>query len=175
MKTMRRMLKLLPPAFLMRIWLNRRYGIAVKPSPWGGVAGFALALLPYAFTAALNVRVDSDCRLLKYFLPYGRMKRFVRLMYGMQVGNDAKDRGVAGAFRAAMPYGLVLWWDAEDAQGAAVGGAGKGHAEETPLRAAESPVPGGGISESARREFRRRDRDEVMALRLMILTAEGES
>ena len=77
MKTLCRVLELLPPAFAMRIWLQRKYGIQVKRSPWGGVAAFALAVLPYAFTAALSVRVESDCRLFKYFLPYGKMKRRV--------------------------------------------------------------------------------------------------
>lgn len=113
MKTLRKMLKLLPPAFVMRRWLDRRYGIKVPPAPGGAIAGSVLAILPYAFTAALGVRVGSDRRILKYLLPYGRMKRFVKFAYGMDVGNAALDKGFSGIFRALMPYGLVLWWDAE--------------------------------------------------------------
>ena len=173
MKTMRRVLKLLPPAFLMRIWLDRRYGMKVKPSPWGGVAGFVLAILPYAFTAALSVRVDSDCRLLKYFLPYGRMKKFVRLMYSMQVGDDAKDHGMAGAFRAIVPYGLVLWWDAECAQKNANKETCTSHAKADVPNAPSGRDAGRSISEGERQELQRRDRNEVMALRLMILTPES--
>ena len=72
MKTFRKILKLLLPAFVVQIWLYWRHGIKVKPSPWHGIAGFALTILPYAFTAALSVREDTDVRLLKYFLPYGK-------------------------------------------------------------------------------------------------------
>ena len=68
MKTFRKILKLLLPAFVVQIWLYWRHGIKVKPSPWHGIAGFALTILPYAFTAALSVREDTDVRLLKYFL-----------------------------------------------------------------------------------------------------------
>ena len=88
MKVLRKILKLFPPAFLMRRWLDRRYGIKVPPAPGGALARLVLAVLPYAFTAALSVRVESDCRLLKYFLPYGKMKRLVYLSYRMRVGND---------------------------------------------------------------------------------------
>ena len=112
-KTLRKALKLLPPAFAMRIWLERRYSITVPPAPGGMFSQFAFALLPYAITAALSVRVETDRRLAKYFLPYGRMKRFVRLAYGMKVGDDSVDHGFTGFLRAFMPYGLVLWWDNE--------------------------------------------------------------
>ncbi len=164
MKTFRRVLKLLPPAFAMRIWLQRKYGIKVKPSPWGCIAGFVLAVLPYAFTAALSVRVESDCRLLKYFLPYGKMKRLVYRSYRMKVGDDAKDRGVVGVFRAVMPYGLVLWWDAE----------GK-RIEEGARRLNEPQVKVGSvrqIQKLTRAEQARMDRLEAMALRYSIITAE---
>ena len=56
MKGLRRMIKLLPPAFIMRIWLDRRYGIKVPPAPGGVMGKILLAVLPYAFTAALSVR-----------------------------------------------------------------------------------------------------------------------
>ena len=166
MKTLRRMLKLLPPAFAMRIWLARRYGISVKPSPWGGAAGFLLAILPYAFTAALSVRVDSDRRLLKYFMPYGRMKKFVRLAYGMRIGGDKIDSGWSGAIRCVMPYGLVLWWDAESAaisRNANTTAATK----RPPASSAASPHR---ISREIDAEMLERlDRTEALALRLSIL------
>ena len=163
MKTLCRVLKLLPPAFAMRIWLQRKYGIKVKPSPWGGIAGFVLAVLPYAFTAALSVRVESDCRLLKYFLPYGKMKRLVYLSYRMRVGNDAKDHGAVGVFRAIMPYGLVLWWDAETS--GVTGGAQQVNVRQA---AAESDQQ---KQERARAEQARMDRLEAMSLRYSIITA----
>ena len=162
MKTFRRVLKLLPPAFAMRIWLQRKYGIKVKPSPWGGIGGFVLAVLPYAFTAALNVRVESDCRLLKYFLPYGKMKRLVYRSYRMKVGDDAKDHGAVGVFRAVMPYGLVLWWDAEDRRMA-----------ERPCRPASSLKKGESALQVRRMgqlEQARADRTEALSLRYLIMT-----
>lgn len=116
MKTARKALKLLPPAFAMRIWLKRRYAIEVPAQPWGKAAGALLAILPYAFTAALSQRKDTDVRLLKYYLPYGKISKFVKMAYGMERGNTAKDKGPWRLLRAAMPYGLVLWWDAEDAR-----------------------------------------------------------
>lgn len=163
MKTLCRVLKLLPPAFAMRIWLQRKYGIKVKPSPWGGIAGFVLAVLPYAFTATLSVRVESDCRLLKYFLPYGRMKKFVKLMYNMQVGDDAHDHGVIGVLRAIMPYGLVLWWDAEGArlpEGPRVRG---GQMESRKAGSGRS------LSDKERRELARLDRQTALSLRYLML------
>ncbi len=163
MKTLCRVLKLLPPAFAMRIWLQRKYGIKVKPSPWGGIAGFVLAVLPYAFTAALSVRVESDCRLLKYFLPYGKMKRLVYLSYRMRVGNDAKDHGAVGVFRAIMPYGLVLWWDAE------ASGVTEGVRQVDVHRAAAES--GQQMQKRARAEQARMDRLEAMSLRYSIITA----
>ncbi len=171
MKSLRRMAKLLPPAFIMRIWLNRRYGIKVPPAPGGTMARFFLAVLPYAFTAALSVRVKSDSRLIKYLLPYGRMKRFVRRKYAMQIGNDAKDRGAFGKLRAAMPYGLVLWWDAEDRRTARDAIASK---QPVKKRQVGQPNPdlnfSWRISERERTEYQRMDRIEAMALRLCIMT-----
>ena len=168
-KTLRKALKLLPPAFLMRIWLDRRYGIKVRPAPGGQVARLALAILPYAFTAALSVRVETDRRLLKYFLPYGRMKRFVRLMYNIRVGDDSKDKGSTGMLRAVMPYGLVLWWDAEDAQ---AGGGGL-HRADAP--ADENAHVCGLSAAERRRELARLDRIEAMTLRLLIMSSREEA
>ena len=175
MKGLRRMIKLLPPAFIMRIWLDRRYGIKVPPAPGGVMAKLLLSVLPYAFTAALSVRVESDCRLMKYFLPYGRMKKFVRLMYAMQVGNDAKDSGALGKFRAVMPYGLVLWWDAEDRRTAGVAVAHKAPAKERQAAQDRQNLDFcWRISERERQEFRRTDKIEVMTLRLLIMTGDAD-
>lgn len=169
MKTFRRILKLLPPAFVMRCWLKRRYGIKVSPAPGNAIIKFALAVLPYAFTAALSVRVDSDVRLLKYFLPYGRMKKFVKLAYGMQRGDATRDHGAIGALRSIMPYGLVLWWDAEDAQKATKIASGEGKAKKVPTQAATAFATVGCISESERQKLQWLDRVESMTLRIMIL------
>ena len=168
MKVLRKILKLLPPAFLMRRWLDRRYGIKVPPAPGGALARLVLAVLPYAFTAALSVRVESDCRLLKYFLPYGRMKKFVKLMYNMQVGDGAHAHGVVGALRAIMPYGLVLWWDAEDAR---ISQGTKARECQVESRKADS---GWSLSDRERRDFARNDRLEALSLRyLMIVGRQG--
>lgn len=167
MKTIRRIVKLLPPAFLMRGWLDWRYGIKAPLVPGGVVARFVLAVLPYAFTAALSVRVDSDRRLLKYFLPYGNMKRHVRLAHNMNVGNDACDRGVTGMVRAIMPYGLVLWWDAETGrQPPSFGG--------TRQICGDRRISEKVRTELGRRELERMDRLEAMTLRLLIMTSGGQ-
>ena len=170
MKTFRKIVKLLPPAFVMRIWLDKRYGIKVPPSPWGEFAGFVLAVLPYAFTAALSVRVESDRRLLKYFLPYGRMKKFVNCVYNMQVGNQMLDKGLCGKLRAFVPYGLVLWWDSEDARIAAEVSARMNAKAEHQLATLLSPVASRCIPEREREELQRMDRVEAMTLRVLMLT-----
>ncbi len=162
MKTFRRMLKLLPPAFVTRIWLAWRYGIKVKPSPWGGVAGAVLAVLPYAFTAALSVRAESDVRLVKYFLPYGKMKSFVRLSYGIQRGDATRDQGLIGWFRSIMPYGLVLWWDAEDKQ--------LTNHPKPPPKTSVSPAR---LPVKERQALEQQDRVEAMALRMLIKATGG--
>ena len=171
MKTLRKVIKLLPPAFAVRIWLQRKYEIKVKPLPWGGFVGFAVSLLPYAFTAALSVRVDSDSRLLKYFMPYGMMKKLVYLSYRMRVGNDAADHGAIGALRSLMPYGLVLWWDAEDVRIKSASTHQKLAANSIPRKIASFDADCR-ISEEKRQELQLRDRIAAMTLRLMILNAE---
>ena len=170
MKKFRRMLKLLPPAFVMRFWLKRRYGINVPSAPGNAIIRLFLAILPYAFTAALSVRVESDCRLLKYFLPYGKMKKFVRLMYSMQVGNDEKDCGFSGKFRSIMPYGLVLWWDAEDIRIAHDAPTHKPKADEKQASSDFVVNFGWRMPERERLEFLRMDRVEAMTLRNLIMT-----
>ena len=172
MKKLRRILKLLPPAFIMRFWLKRRYGIKVQPAPGNAITKFVLAVLPYVFTAALSVRVESDCRLMKYFLPYGKMKKFVKLMYNMQVGNDEKDCGFAGKFRSIMPYGLVLWWDAEDCRTAQSAATRKPKTKEPQSQLGSEFVLkfGWHMPEKERMEFQRMDKIEAMTLRLLIMT-----
>ena len=67
--------------------------------------------LPHFFAAALSCRKSTDKRLIKFFLPYGMMRRRMRDVFGEEVGSREKDRGLSGLFRSACPYGLVLWWD----------------------------------------------------------------
>lgn len=167
----------------MRIWLDKKYGIKVKPSPWHGIAGLGLAILPFAFTAALSVREDTDVRLLKYFLPYGKIKRFVKSAYGIQRSDETRDRGLIGAIRAVLPYGLVIWWDAEDAQFDEYGGrvedvfgnGNKGGKNAKGQEAAPAAITffkeGTRIADADRLEFQRIDRIEAMISRLLILTA----
>lgn len=175
----------------MRIWLDKKYGIKVKPSPWHGIAGLFLAILPFAFTAALSVREDTDVRLLKYFLPYGKIKRFVKLAYGIQRSDVTQDRGLIGAIRAILPYGLVIWWDTEDTRPDEYGGGVEEVPDNAPLseksagnddgkNATEqkaAPVAitffkeGTRIADADRLEFQRIDRIEAMISRLLILTA----
>ena len=162
MKTFHRILKLLPPAFVMRIWLARRYGIKVKPSPWGGVVGALLAVLPYAFTAALSVRTESDVRLVKYFLPYGKMKKFVRLSYGIQRGDAKRDQGLIGGLRAILPYGLVLWWDAEDKR-----------LTGSPKQSWKPAGTSARLSVKERQDLEQQDRFEALTLRMLIMTTGG--
>ena len=67
--------------------------------------------LPHFFAATLSCRKASDKRLFKYFLPYGYMKRRMKYVFRVLVGDKNKDCGVRGIIRAILPYGTVLWWD----------------------------------------------------------------
>ena len=67
--------------------------------------------LPHFFAAALSCRKSTDKRLIKFFLPYGMMRRRMLDVFGEEVGSDVKDRGFSGLVRSVCPYGLVLWWD----------------------------------------------------------------
>lgn len=167
MKSLRRILKLLPPACLMRVWLKWRYGMSVQPMPCGIVGRVVLEILPYAFTVALSQRVATDSRLVKYLLPYGSMKRYVRATYGMKVGNDAKDHDFGGFVRAIMPYGLVLWWDSEGVQSA-------GCADEK-VSAASSCALDLGFPTSIRQVPGRDRLDRIEVLELRRVISDGHS
>lgn len=67
--------------------------------------------LPHFFAAVLSCRKSTDKRLIKFFLPYGMMRRRMLDVFGEEVGPMEKDRGLSGLFRSVCPYGLVLWWD----------------------------------------------------------------
>lgn len=165
MKKFCRIFKLLPPAFLMRRWLDRRYGIKVLPVPGNMMVRFVFAILPYAFTAMLSVRVESDTRLLKYFLPYGMVKNVVKCVCGK---NDAKDIGVVGTCRAIMPCGLVLWWDTEDKRMSS-----DKRMYSLPKIAPAHPAtscPKSRIQEGERQKLAHLDKVEAKILRLLILS-----
>lgn len=68
-------------------------------------------LLPHFFFAAVSCRKSTDRRLIKYYLPFGLMRRRMHDVFGEEVGSTEKDRGLSGLFRSICPYGLVLWWD----------------------------------------------------------------
>ena len=67
--------------------------------------------LPHFFAATLSRRKKTDKRMIKFFLPYGFMKKRMRYVFHSNVGNAKKDRGFAGFLRGLCPYGIVLWWD----------------------------------------------------------------
>ena len=167
MKKLNRILKLVLPAFIMRPYLAKR-DVAVQPPPGGALARFVLAFLPFAFTAALSVRVESDRRPMKYFLPYGKMKKFVALAYSMDVGNSALDKGFIGAIRAVSPYGLVLWWDGE-AERVAAGGKPKGKVQAGRHKP-ENAKPGEQKPQMPSTcEIDRLDKIEALTLRTLLL------
>ena len=168
MKKLRKILKLMPPAFIMRLWLKRHYGINVPPAPGNVIIKFALGVLPYAFTAALSVRVKSDRRLLKYLLPYGKMKNFLTCKYYMQVGDTKKDNGLTGIFRSILPYGLVLWWDAEDKRIVKNLTMNKVKPQCQPVEAFVLKF-GWQMPDRDRLQFNRTDKIEAMTLRLLIV------
>ena len=114
MKKTRKIVKLALPGWFMHWWLPKRYGIAVKVPASSMFAKVLILLSPYAVSAILQQRVDTDRRVLKYFLPYGKMCARMMLVYGRNVGNAQRDKGFWGRVRSALPYGLILWWDRED-------------------------------------------------------------
>ena len=67
--------------------------------------------LPHFFAATLSRRRATDQRPFKYFLPYGYMKRRMKYVFRVNVGDEKKDRGIVGIFRWFCPYGTILWWD----------------------------------------------------------------
>ncbi len=169
MKKLRRAIKLLPPAFAMRIWLAKRYGISVAPAPGGAFLRALLAILPFAFTATLSVRKESDIRLVKFFVPYGKMKGFLRRQHRMEVGDAAKDSGISGTIRFVMPYGLVLWWDAEDDRLHAGNWQGARSSAAVNQDSALARSRRYRLSDKDRQEYARMDEMGAMALRLMII------
>ena len=88
----------------------------------------------------------------------------------MKVGNDAKDHGAVGVFRAILPYGLVLWWDAETR-----GMAGGARQEEMHQATAESDLQMQervrAEQERVRAELARMDRLEALSLRYLLIMA----
>lgn len=169
MKSVHRVLTLLLPACLVRAWLWRRHAVKVPPVPGNWLTKAVFAVLPYAFTATLSVRVESDCRLIKYFVPYGKMKKHVYLAYRMDVGDRERDRGVVGAVRAVMPYGLVLWWDAEDHRNPRNIAVRKPQDRKAAGDSDFRINHGWRMPERERLEFQRVDKAAAMTLRLLIM------
>ena len=78
----------------------------------------ALLCLPSVVLAILSNRRSEDKHLIKYFLPYGRMRKHilakhreshVRKVYGAKILKPLT--GVKGLVRSCLPFGLVLWRD----------------------------------------------------------------
>ena len=114
MKKARKIVKLALPGWFMHWWLPKRYGITVKVPASSMFAKVLILLSPYVVSVILQQRVDTDRRVLKYFLPYGKMCARMMLVYGRNVGNAQRDKGFWGRVRSVLPYGLILWWDRED-------------------------------------------------------------
>lgn len=76
-----------------------------------GILSILGLFLPHFFAAALSRRKATDRRVLKYFLPYGYMKKRMKYVFHANVGNGNKDVGFVGLLRWMCPYGIVLWWD----------------------------------------------------------------
>lgn len=56
----------------------------------------------------INVNSVVKERGIKYYLPYGFMRRYVWRRYGMIVGNPEKDVGLRGFLKDILPYGIGL-------------------------------------------------------------------
>lgn len=168
-KTMRRILKLILPGWVVRKRLASKYGIK-QPSVSDSAYVRLLALLaPYAISAILLQRKPADRRVSKYFLPYGAMRRWLSVEYEMNIGNESLDKGVSGAVRAISPYGLVLWWDGEDSRLAADASRAKRESVEAAKKAAAAAKAKRDAEVAKRRraayEAEHRDWLEVLSLR----------
>ena len=78
----------------------------------------SLLCLPSVVFAILSNRRSEDKHLIKYFLPYGRVRKHilakhreshVRKVYGAKILKPLT--GVKGLVRSCLPFGLVLWRD----------------------------------------------------------------
>lgn len=114
MKKLHRVIKLLTPGCLVGLWLNKKYGIKNKSVSDSAAVRCLTAILPYAVSAILQQRVETDRRVVKYFLPYGIMCRHMMRAYGKNVRSKEHDKGLGAVLRSMLPYGLVLWWDGEN-------------------------------------------------------------
>lgn len=111
MKSLRKAFKLFLPTWYMRHRLVKVYGFEVPPVSESASVRVLVDILPYAVFAILSQRIASDRRPVKYFLPYGRVRRYVEGRYGVGHVRYRNVRGWAGFFRNWLPYGLVQWWD----------------------------------------------------------------
>ena len=166
MKKVRKLVKLMAPGWFMHWWLPYRYGINPKPASDSIAARVMVALAPYAVSAILQQRVETDKRSGKYFLPYGIMCKRMLRVYGKDVGNIERDKGFIGMVRASFPYGLVLWWDREDARlDAEV-------RQQAQRKAQAARVPSAATADALQKSLQQmriwQDRQEVLSLRTLV-------
>ena len=117
MKTLRKLLKLGIPGFIMHWWLRHRYGMKPAPVSPSVFVRLSAEVLPYCFAVILRQRVESDRRVGKYFLPYVIMRKRMMHVYGVDVTCVRNVGRLAESVQSILPYGLVLWWNSPDAQG----------------------------------------------------------
>lgn len=103
------------PAFLVaKMARRKKYDLPLK-TPAGEKSKTVKCLLlvaPYWVTAVFRMKKKSDKSILKYFMPYGIMKRLVARRHKSLAGTFRKMRSIhKKAFRFFLPYGVVLWWD----------------------------------------------------------------
>lgn len=115
-KTCRKIVELLLPTAYMRWRLKHVGGHALQGVSESLVVGALVDFLPYAVHAILSQRQPSDRRLIKYFLPYGKVREYVEGAYGIGHVRYKDVSGWPARFRNWLPYGLVQWWDFGDDQ-----------------------------------------------------------
>lgn len=139
----------------------------------------ALLCLPSVVLAILSNRRPEDRHLIKYFLPYGRMRKHilsthreshVRKVYGPKILKP--PAGLKGFVRACLPFGLVLWHDKGGCilpSPTALGAFGQGGPQTNPNVAASPDVANldEKIEEFRREISIRQDRLEVLLLRML--------
>lgn len=158
MKTLRRLVKLFVPYGLLRRWAARRYGERWPEVGSGAASRWLHACLPTFVAAIDSRRRGEDRRPIKYWLPYGRMRRHVTLHYGLPLRDEGAFPAWVRGLRAACPYGLILWWDAETHRT-------RPRPAPAPKPSRPAPAPAQGVGGPALREELRALRAEVAALR----------
>ena len=131
MKNIRRAIKLFCPMGPFVLWVKWRYPKLVlkERAAVRGVLKYIWWIVPYGVFCVNAQATGKDKHVVKYWLPYGLMWRFVARRYGYAVirghirkkgrrhalektlKSERKHSFIARFSRSLMPYGLVLWQD----------------------------------------------------------------